>query len=182
MSLPVGRMRAPRAGGTLGPVTVIASSVDADRPPRRWPWVVAAAAVAVGLAVAAADGPLHGRGADAVAEAAGEVRSAAARADGLVSSRVSYASPLLTAAGVDPTLRADLEALVGDGAAAGAADLRAARDRLAAVTLLPWHDDLAAARDATVAVADDRIAALDAVAGDASARAGLLPVEWPPLP
>lgn len=167
--------------GHAGPVTVIASSVDADRPPRRWPWVAGGILLVVGAVVAAADAPLRDREAAALADSAAEVREAATRADRLVASRVAYASPLLTAADVDPVIRADLQALVGDGAATGAADLRAARDALADVVLLPWHGDLAEARAATLAVADARIAALLAVADDATARTGLVDVVWPPL-
>lgn len=152
---------------------------DADAPPRRWPalagWLAAALLVVGALGAAIAEGPIRSRSADAISVAASDVRASADRAEGLVLSRVAYASPALTSVAVDEAVRADLRALVGQAAAEGSAAVRAAEEDVATIAVLPWQSDLVAAREAVRAYARARAEALESVAGDPADRSPLAP-------
>lgn len=163
---------APQAASAADGLEVLGVGDD-DRITRRWPWVavvVAAGLLAVG---AAADGPLRDRESAALIDRVASAEGVVTAAEDLVVSRVRYASPLLTSASVEPSLRADLEDVVSEAAAEGEAAVAAARADAAGVTVLPWHSDLADARAAYVSYLDQRLAELRAVAADAGARAGL---------
>jgi hypothetical protein len=71
--------------------------------------------------------------------------------DRRVESMIEYSSPLLHAARTPPDVRAGLQALVHQAALQAAVSLRGQARAVAAVSVLPWHSALAAARKAYVA-------------------------------
>jgi len=68
--------------------------------------------------------------------------------DRRVASMIDYVSPLLHAARTPPDVRAGLQQVVHASALQAAARLRAEARAVAAISVLPWHGQEAAARDA----------------------------------
>ena len=78
--------------------------------------------------------------------------------DRRVASMIDYVSPLLHAARTPPDVRAGLQQVVHASALQAAARLRAEARAVAAINVLPWHGQEAAARDAYVADLNARAA------------------------
>ena len=90
-------------------------------------------------------------------------------ADRKVAAMVTYASPALWSASTAPGTRADLERIVEEAAAEGSVRLRGLAAEVAGIRVLPWHGDVADARDRYAAYLAGRAAYLERVAADAGA-------------
>jgi len=103
-----------------------------------------------------------------LAAAFGESTARAASGERQVQGTLAYASPMIWSASVPEDVRDDLRALVEASAAEVAADLGDLRDRVAATTVLPWHEPQAKARAELLALIDAQRDRFDRIANDAS--------------
>jgi len=138
---------------------------DEGRGPRRG--TVALLLVAtLAAALVGADRWERSREVDVLFARADDGRAAVVYADGRIDSAVRYASPALLSGDVEPAVRSSLQALVSEAAAGQVADLRAARNRAAAVRVLPWHGAERTARSRFLTYLDTRIGYVQGVARD----------------
>ena len=103
-----------------------------------------------------------------------DAQATSANADGQLASTRQYAMPLLISSS-SLTVRTGLEKLVDASAAKAAAQVRATRQSLANLTVLPWHTSLRKSKADNLAYLDTWTAYLDSVSrgGDF----GALPTE-----
>jgi hypothetical protein len=87
--------------------------------------------------------------------------AAADYADRRLSATIEYAGPLLRAADAAPAVRADLRRMVQREAAGQVPALQRARDRTAALRVLPWHRSERRAQAASVRLLDERLKRLE---------------------
>lgn len=128
-----------------------------ERESRRWPRLVAAALVLVAVLTVAFLRWSEQQRAAGNAELAAVFERASSTAfagENRVQASVAYVSPLVWSPDIDETLRSGLWDIVEGSAADVAADLLVVRERAVGTTVLPWHEEQAAARDALVALVD----------------------------
>ena len=117
------------------------------------------------LALAArwGDSRLRAHEFDALVNAITDSQATAAHADEFVYSTRSYTMPQLISSS-SAVVRSGLAELIDRSAAEGASQLAQERSAIAAITVLPWHHDVRAARARYLGYLDARLAALDKVA------------------
>jgi len=103
--------------------------------------------------------------------------------DRRVASMIEYVSPLLHAEKTPPDVRAGLQQVVHASALQAAARLRAAAQAVAAISVLPWHREQAAARDTYAADLNARAAYYElflapGMTGSESAQAAAVRTGW----
>jgi hypothetical protein len=103
--------------------------------------------------------------------------------DRRVASMIEYVSPLLHAERTPPDVRAGLQQVVHTSALQAAARLRTAAQAVAAISVLPWHTQQAAARDAYAADLNARAAYYElflapGMTGSESAQAAAVRTGW----
>ena len=92
----------------------------------------------------------------------------AAAGERQVQGTLAYASPMIWSTSVPEDVRDGLRALVEATAAEVSGSLGALRERVAATTVLPWHENQAAAQGRLLALIDAQRARFDGIANDAS--------------
>ena len=136
-----------------------------DVAPRRWPWLVAAVLAALLAGAWWVDGQARRAELDAVAARVEAAEVSLDQGDARVAAMLAYGQPLLSRATLEPSLRADLEALVREAHGDAAALTAQARADLAGVRVPAWHGDVASA----VAAYDDYLAAREQTSRAAAA-------------
>lgn len=147
---------------TLTEPELLAAGPDAA--PRRWPWLVAAVLAALLALAWWADGQARGAELDAVADRIEAAEVSLDQGDARVAAMLAYGQPLLSRATLEPSLRADLQALVRQAHGDAAALTAQSRADLAGVPVLAWHGDVAAA----VAAYDAYLAAREQTSREAA--------------
>ncbi len=124
-----------------------------EEPPSRTAW---RRAVLPALLVAAllgwwGDAEVRDREHEALMDAIASTQTEANQADDLVWATLQYMQPTILSFDIPESLRQNLKSTVQHMANQGVADINAHVDAVADVRILPWHDDLDAARDAYLA-------------------------------
>lgn len=134
-----------------------------DRARRRWPTVVAVAALVLGLGGVRADAALAEREVDELLARVDAGLSTVAYTERRIQGIVRYFSPALVSPGVEAGVRDSLQGIVREEAGGQVAAVQRHREAAVAVRVLPWHTAERRARDRWVAYLDARIAYLEAV-------------------
>ncbi len=116
------------------------------RPRRRWVVVASVAAVLL-LGAVVVDRSQREREVDALVADVETAAAAVALADTRAMMVQVYVRPVSASGQPGSTLSADVDAIVRDAEVTGADELSGEGRRLDAATVLPWHDDLAGARE-----------------------------------
>ncbi len=136
--------------GTPDPPPRRSGTRAASRASRRTRTLVGLALVLLVLGTAA-DGEVADRERTALLAGVEDGESALSAARDSQLSLAQYAGPLLTGVDVPPAARRSAFATLAQDAARWEPRLRARQEQVAAQDVLPWHDDLQAARDAYAA-------------------------------
>ncbi len=135
----------------------------AERPRRRWPFVVLAAVVALALTAGWLDqARKHAEVHDLVSKTV-QAQQTIEGARKVVLSTRQYTMPLLVSSS-SVTVRLGLQRLIDQSAARELTQLRDARDSIADASILPWHHDVRDAKRANLAYLDQSIADFEQVA------------------
>lgn len=105
------------------------------------------AVVALGASAWVVDTEWRERTADELTRAFDETVTAIESGERRVSSMMEYARPARDRVDVDPDVRTSLDDLVRETAMEEATSIAAARARMDAITIPPWHDELLSARE-----------------------------------
>jgi hypothetical protein len=118
--------------------------------------------------------------ADELALVFADTQARAASGERQVQGTLAYASPMIWSAEAPEDVRAGLRGIVEASAAEVAADLGTLRDRAAAVTTLPWHDEQRVAQSEVLDLVAAQQARFEAIAADVT-DIGLVFADGPPL-
>lgn len=138
---------------------------DDEKLTRSW-WRIIVATAIVLLVAQWGDRQLRQHEFQGLLDRTAQAQTTADNAARMVLSTRDYTMPLLVTSS-SATVRAGLEKLVEQDAAKAALSIRAARDQLARVDVLPWHSSARAAHRTAVAYLDQRIADFERVASGA---------------
>lgn len=153
---------APPTEGGQQRADVLAGAAP-DRARRRWPVVVVATSLALGIGGVRADAALAEREVDELLGRVGAGLSTVAYTERRVQGIVRYFSPAVVSPGVEARVRDSLQGIVREEAAGQVAAVQRHRAAAVQVRLLPWHTAERRARDRWVAYLDACIAYLEAV-------------------
>ncbi len=153
-------------------------AIGSDRRPRRGRVVAAVLAAVVVLGSSAVDRGLRDREVDALLADVGSVSAAVGHADRQVSGMQQYLLPATSVQGVSARLAGDLAVLESQAREEGRQDVLDQLPGVETDRVLPWHGDVAAARERLVTYAQaeaERLATTGAerTAARASAAAAL---------
>lgn len=152
---------APGEGGRRpGDVLV---GAEPDRVRRRWPALLVAAALVLGLGGVRADAALAEREVDELLARVDAGLSTVAYTERRIQGIVRYFSPAVVSPRVEARVRDSLQGIVREEAGGQVAAVQRQRDAALAVRVLPWHTAHRRARDRWVAYLDERIAYLQEV-------------------
>ena len=132
--------------------TEILDTGDEGRPSRPiWRRVLLPAALVVALTGWWGDSEVRDREHGALLDAVSIAQTEANQADDLVWRTLQYMAPTLYSFDVPDSLHQDLKGTIQHMASKGAGDIRMGMAAVERVRILPWHDDLNAARDSYIA-------------------------------
>lgn len=140
-----------------------------DRRPRRWPRVAVALVATLGAGLLVLDDHRRGTEMARLLDAVESSQATVAFADRRVSAMRQYLGPVFTSG--DEDLYESLNELLAGAGRTAAVEVDRRRGAVAAVDVLPWHDDQEEAQQSYLAYLDARVTWLESV-GRRDGRAG----------